>query len=89
MAEIKGLILPQLTIIAKFIAKKKEGYSSVIHVLLPIVQRLLMDPIPDVSVSAASTLANMAEILTNKDRGSHILTIVLSKMLILHFRTRS
>jgi len=47
--------------------------------LLPVVHKLLMDPFPEISSGAAEVLANIAEILTEEDRGIHILTIVLSK----------
>jgi len=78
VVEIKSLIIPHLTTIAKYISKKREGYESIINILLPVVQRLLMDPAQEVSVGAAACLANIAEILTNDDRGNHVLTIVLS-----------
>ncbi|MDR3582142.1 MAG: hypothetical protein P4L67_02610 [Candidatus Pacebacteria bacterium] len=78
MPEIKGLILPQLIVIAKLIHGFPEGYSSIISVLLPVVQRLLMDPSADISEKAAASLASIAELLKTEDRGDHVLTIVLS-----------
>lgn len=78
MAAIKALMLPHLTPIARLIAKKKEGYDSLITVLLPVVQRLLVDDVADVSTGAAEVLADIAELLTEEDRRDHILAIVLS-----------
>ena len=72
-------MLPHLTPIAKFISSKKEGYKSIIEIMLPVIQRLLMDQFSEISAGAAGILANIAEILTEEDRGNHILTIVLSK----------
>jgi hypothetical protein len=42
-----------------------------------MVQRLLVDQVPEISTKAAEVLANIAELLTEEDRGNHILTIVL------------
>jgi len=74
------IILPQLPNIAKFIATKKEGYKSIIEILVPIIHKLLMDTDPDVSGQAAEALASITEILINEDRQEHILTIVLSNL---------
>jgi hypothetical protein len=79
VTEIKTIIIPQITPIAKLIVKRSEGYLSIIQTLLPVVQRMLLDPVLEVSENAAGALANLAELLTNEDRGNHILTIVLSK----------
>ena len=72
------MILPQLVTIAKLIYKFPAGYDSIIKVLLPVVQRLLVESSVEISEKAATTLANLAELLTNDDRGNHVLTIVLS-----------
>jgi hypothetical protein len=73
-------MLPQIYDIAKFICKKSEGYASTVEVLLPVVHNLLTDSSSDVSVIAAATLADITELLTDKDRGEHILTIALSML---------
>lgn len=62
------------------IGGRKEGYEALMKVLLPVVQRLLMDPFPEISSGAAETLANIAEALSEEDRGTHVLTIVLSTL---------
>ena len=77
------MIIPQITTIAKFIAKIHEGYKSIIEVILPVVQRLLVDPSAEVSEAAAMSLANISEILNTDDRGNYILTIVLSNALLI------
>lgn len=74
-------MLPQLRDIAKFISRKPEGYDSVVRVLLPVIRALLTDASADVSTVAASTLADITELLSDKDRGEHILTIALSTLL--------
>jgi HEAT repeat protein len=61
------------------IVRKKRGYEALIEVLLPVVHKLLMDSFPEISSGAAEVLADIAEILSEEDRGTHILTIVLSK----------
>jgi len=73
-------MLPQIYSIAKFICKKPEGYTNTIKVLLPVVHNLLTDSSSDVSVIAATTLADITELLSDKDRGEHILTIALSML---------
>lgn len=80
MPEIKALVLPQLVTIAKNISKTSEGYQAILEILLPVVQKLLVDLTSEVSEKAAGCLANLAEILRAEDRGDHILTIVLSKL---------
>jgi len=70
-------MLSHLTPIAQLISTKKEGYESLIKVLLPMVQRLLMDQVSEISIKATEVLANIAELLTEEDRGAYVLTIVL------------
>ena len=83
MPEIKVLILPQLDTIAHAISKTPEGYQKILEVVLPVVHRLLVDQAAEVSEKAATSLANLAELLRPEDRGNHVLTIVLSNTFVL------
>lgn len=74
---MKLLILPQLCPIAKMLARTEDGYRSVLDVMLPVVQKLLTDAVPEVSETAAESLANVAKLLKANDMGDHVLTMVL------------
>ena len=49
--------------------------------MLSVIQRLLMDDIPEIGSKAAEALANIAKILKEEDMGEHILTIVFGNFL--------
>lgn len=71
------IMLNQIIPVAKLIYKKPEGYENVITVLLPVLKSLLTDPNSEVNTQAATVLADIAELLSNKDRGEYVLTIAL------------
>lgn len=73
------LTLGQLPKIAKLLTISEEGYKTILEVILPVISSLLNNFDDTIVGNAVNSLAIIAKMIKDKDKGDHILTIVLSK----------
>ena len=75
--QVKKAIIPQFLKLAKFLIASKEGYDAVLNNLLGEYNALLSDQNPEISKRACESLLGVSNLLSQEDRSTHILPIIL------------